>query len=313
MFHQEAVALTGESAESVGGEENERFRRLELFARSKGPGEVLRIDSDHGAGRSILIRFDVRRIVSAVHQEHSVGVADGFRGGGRREDKARIVLMTGRAAGAAEALTARRQRAADGLTFPGPAALKIDQVVFRTVKVNLSAHQTFHDEGGVRCVFHPDGTGNHVGILKNGVGEDKVRSGKSIGHGDFERLHFRIRSETRRQTGERFLALEDAVTPVDRRCDGRSADLAQSRRRHTLIAAAEGGEFQRNKIQRVFRAQSFRMRGEGGLPVTGSEFQNRVIIGDGGSIVEVAQFSAGTDLHEIGGSGGIQFEGAGFL
>ena len=43
------------------------------------------------------------------------------------------------------------------------------------------------------------------------------------------------------------------------------------------------------------------------------EFQNRVIIGDGGSIVEVAQFSAGTDLHEIGGSGGIQFEGAGFL
>ena len=83
------------------------------------------------------------------------------------EDNAGVVLVSGGAAGAAEALHSGLKRGAEGVAFACPFALKIEHVEGTGIEVEFRAHELFNADRLFGRIDDFHRTGDDVGIRED--------------------------------------------------------------------------------------------------------------------------------------------------
>ena len=187
------------------------------------------------------------------------------------------------------------------MAFIGPVAAGIEQIEIGMIKIQLHTHQVFDFNRFVRGVEDPHGTGNYIGVGKNGEGKIKFHTGEDIFQLDFESFAFRFRSERGGQARQRLFAVIDTGTFVNGSRYGCTVCFSDAACRHAEVAAAETGKFGRKHAGRIGTATGavFGGRGKGIISAVDKRTQ---IIGtvDFSAVAGMQQFSGETDFHRVG-------------
>ena len=272
----EPVEGVAHRAEAHVGVDDHGLRGRERLARLELPLERIRADADPDPGRVEWVHFRLGDEVPRIDEAEPVDLAGGL---GRRhplEGDERVVLGAGRAAVAADRLTAGSQSARRDVGLARPCSRKLDELPASVREVEGGAHGCAEPNGCRTIVADPRTTGYHRQVAEDRVREIDCDPACCIDKRDLERVGlvviFDIRDrEVPAAERDDRLAGEDPVTRVDEGEEPRTIRECDFERGYAVVAGASSGVFERDRITDPVREPGKAARDEMGVRTTWGE------------------------------------------
>ncbi len=313
MLPDGAVEAAAHRAKAAGRADERRLGGGELLAGGEGPAEMGRVDAEGQAGVLVLAALGRRLKVAAVEQHRAVTQAALLLRAMLAEDHKGVVLVAGRAAGAADALHTGAQGRALGGALAQVMAIEGDEVEVGAGKIQAEGGAPAERDRLLPQIFDPHRAGDEIELLKDAVAEGDRDMGGGILELDEEGLGLPLPGKKGGQAIERVLAPLQLIAAVAQIAGVAAVWQRQLDRGQAEIPHPAGGILLRQHVERE-GAVGPGLVGVGGKAAVGAPDQGReVLIRDAGAVVGVQQHPAGAHLHLIGGAAGVDGKQPGLL
>ena len=300
MFPDCLVEVVGQGLQSGVTVGQHDFRRGECLSGFQFPAEQIGVNAHYHTHLSQLVALQPGLVAAAVNQCSADARSGCFRAVRRAEQHRGILVVAGCATGAADLLDAVEQQAALHLAFHGVSAVKMHPLPAAPADVQAKACRLCQRHRCLTQVADPGAACHQIQRRQDCIQQGHFNCRCGVPENHFQRLCLVLCGIHCRQPFDAILSRLYRVAVIAQIQGAAAVCMDRSHRRHTEIAYACSGIFQRQRIQRIGAVVSCRIDVSGKSHI-GVILQIGHIAAGLCAVPEMPQHAVGICLHLVHG------------